>query len=294
MVQATQVPLQAVSQRTPSTQAPAPQLVAAVHGEPGQVVGHGPPQSTPVSPWFLRPSWQVPTQGGQEPPQSTAVSSPSFTSSRQPRSLHIPQSLHVSQTHFASARYVAIPVAFGAAHETTFFGSCSVHSRIAVHEALPSHAARSFAHESPSAHALQAPQLALQLTPLAVEALVPRWEPLPSPEPLPLPPAPSSRTAGWSSNQSRTRPRGTPRRRKRYGKTASGDYTRPAPRRLRGRCALGIRRATRCSGQRGRRSSKAGSRGLSRDCSGDDWPDRDHVNPPTRRKGGAARATIVS
>ncbi len=103
-VHATQVPLQDVSQQTPSTQAPAPQLVVEVHGAPRQVVGHGPPQSTPLSPWFFRPSWQFPVQGGHEPPQSIAVSSPSCLPSRQPRSLHIPQPSQPSQTHLAIAR----------------------------------------------------------------------------------------------------------------------------------------------------------------------------------------------
>jgi hypothetical protein len=56
-----------------------------------------------------------------------------------------------------------MPVAFGAAQSTTFVGSCSVQTRIAVHDALASQSARSFAQAPASAQVAHAPQLPVQL-----------------------------------------------------------------------------------------------------------------------------------
>src|SRR5690606_4406862 len=49
----------------------APKSIAfeIVHGT--TQAGHGPPQSTPVSPWFLMPSLQVPTDAGMHAWSST-------------------------------------------------------------------------------------------------------------------------------------------------------------------------------------------------------------------------------
>ena len=65
--------------QTPLAQLPDAQSAFVPQVLPFAHAGHGPPQSTSVSPWFFAPSLHVPAQLPHGPPQSVPVSLPSFT-----------------------------------------------------------------------------------------------------------------------------------------------------------------------------------------------------------------------
>ena len=106
-------PLHSVSQQTPSTHEPLAQSVLPAQAVPaGQPVGQGPQQSTPTSPLSLIMSVQLPVHAGHlAPPQSIAVSVPSFVPLMQVISGQKSQVGHDLQRHSARVRYAATPVA---------------------------------------------------------------------------------------------------------------------------------------------------------------------------------------
>jgi hypothetical protein len=105
-VHASQPPAHSVSQQMPSTQAPPfAHTSPLAHGAPGHLAGHGPPQSTPASPWFFTPSLHVPgRQLGHVPPQSVCVSPGSCTASMQWTSGHWVHVPHAPHSHVATSR----------------------------------------------------------------------------------------------------------------------------------------------------------------------------------------------
>jgi hypothetical protein len=163
-------------------------------------VGQGPPQSMPSSPLFLIPSVQFPAHGGHsDPPQSIAVSSPSFTLFVQPRSAHSVQLEQSAQVHAASARYAALPTVNGAVQSTSLDGVPATQARIIEHSVEASHAAAAAA-QAPSAahveHEAQAPPQLPPPVPLPLPVAVPFVEPVVPLAVEPDPPEPSRTYVG--------------------------------------------------------------------------------------------------